>query len=140
MVWGTFIAGRALSSARRAGQQARKDYKPGDVERAIQVLFAPIKSIAYALPIKYSKELEFFGRDFRLANPPVWPARFSSVLLWCLFFGTLGAHRFKTGKHGTAWLMLLTGGGMGVWYLIDLFRIATFQYRDYWGRTIRTGV
>ncbi len=139
MGWGTFIAGQVISNARRSGRNGKAQYSPEEIERGFRTLLAPVKSFAYALPVNYPKELEFLGRDYRLAHPPVWLARFGSVLLWCLFLGTLGAHRFKTGKHGTAWLMLLTGGGMGIWYLIDLFKIATFQFKDYWGRTIRPG-
>jgi TM2 domain-containing membrane protein YozV len=41
----------------------------------------------------------------------------------CLFFGTLGAHRFYLGRVKSGVLMILTLGGLGVWYLIDLLLI-----------------
>lgn len=42
-----------------------------------------------------------------------------------LLLGGLGADRFYLGKPGTAILKLLTFGGFGIWYLIDLVMIAT---------------
>jgi TM2 domain-containing membrane protein YozV len=41
----------------------------------------------------------------------------------CLFFGTLGIHRFYLRKKKSAILMLLTLGGVGIWYLADLVAI-----------------
>jgi TM2 domain-containing membrane protein YozV len=42
-----------------------------------------------------------------------------------LILGGLGADRFYLGKPGTAILKILTLGGFGIWYLIDLIMIAT---------------
>ncbi len=44
----------------------------------------------------------------------------ATAFLLCFFFGTLGIHRFYLGKVGTGVLMLLTGGGLGIWWFIDL--------------------
>ncbi|MGH7446169.1 MAG: TM2 domain-containing protein, partial [Longimicrobiales bacterium] len=38
--------------------------------------------------------------------------------LW-VFLGWFGGHRFYLDRHGTALLMLLTGGGVLVWWMID---------------------
>ena len=43
-------------------------------------------------------------------------------LLW-LFFGGLGGHRYYLGKYGTAFVMTITLGCLGIWTLIDLFLI-----------------
>ncbi len=43
--------------------------------------------------------------------------------LVCLFFGTLGVHRFYLRKNKTGFLMLMTLGGIGIWYLVDLVLI-----------------
>ena len=43
----------------------------------------------------------------------------------CLFFGLLGIHRFYLRKNKTAFLMLISLGGLGIWYIVDLFLIAT---------------
>ncbi len=40
--------------------------------------------------------------------------------LLCLFFGTLGVHRFYLRKKKTAFFMLFSLGGVGIWYLVDL--------------------
>lgn len=61
---------------------------------------------------------------------------FVTVLL-CFFLGTLGIHRFYVGKIGTGILMLVTAGGLGIWWLID-FIIALFaQFRDKQRRLIK---
>jgi hypothetical protein len=64
------------------------------------------------------------------------PASQTDFLLICFFLGGFGIHRFMTGKIGTAVLMLLTGGGLGIWVLVDFIRIflGKFSYRD--GRAI----
>ena len=52
------------------------------------------------------------------------------TLLLCFFFGYLGIHRFYVGKVGTGILMLLTGGGFGIWWIIDLIMIAVGSFTD----------
>ena len=43
--------------------------------------------------------------------------------LICLFTGCLGFHRFYLGKYLSGLIMLVTLGGVVIWYLIDLFTI-----------------
>jgi TM2 domain-containing membrane protein YozV len=57
----------------------------------------------------------------------------------CIFLGAFGAHRFYTGKIGTAILMILTLGGVGIWALIDLITIAIGKFRDKDGNFITAG-
>src|SRR5207247_6946371 len=66
------------------------------------------------------------------AAPPSVPAasvsdkRILPALLLCFFLGWVGAHRFYTGKIGTAILIILTCGGfLGIWPLIDFILIVT---------------
>jgi TM2 domain-containing membrane protein YozV len=50
--------------------------------------------------------------------------------LLCFFLGFLGAHRFYVGKMGTAVLMILTLGGLGLWALFDLVIILIGAFTD----------
>jgi len=52
------------------------------------------------------------------------------ALLFCLFFGWAGGHRFYTNKIGTGILMFFTAGGFGIWYLLDLIMIASGAFKD----------
>ncbi|AQT70315.1 TM2 domain-containing protein [Anaerohalosphaera lusitana] len=60
-------------------------------------------------------------------------------LLLLLLVGFLGAHRFYVGKIGTAILFILTGGGLGIWALIDLIMIITGKFTDAQGNPIPLG-
>ena len=59
------------------------------------------------------------------------------ALLFCLFLGVFGAHRFYVGKHGTALLTILTVGGVfGIWPLVDAILIIIGSFRDKQGRRV----
>lgn len=46
-------------------------------------------------------------------------------LIMSIIFGWLGVDRFIMGKIGTGILKLITFGGLGIWWLIDLILVAT---------------
>ena len=47
------------------------------------------------------------------------------VLIMSIFFGELGVDRFLMGKTGTGILKLVSFGGLGIWWVIDLVLIAS---------------
>ena len=47
------------------------------------------------------------------------------ALIMSIIFGWIGVDRFIMGKVGTGILKLITFGGCGIWWLIDLILIAT---------------
>jgi TM2 domain-containing membrane protein YozV len=53
-----------------------------------------------------------------------------ATVLLCQFLGTLGVHRFYTGRFITGILQLLTFGGFGIWVLIDLVMIYADGFKD----------
>ncbi len=53
------------------------------------------------------------------------------VLIMSVIFGSLGVDRFIMGKIGTGILKLITFGGFGVWWLIDVILVATkYNFKD----------
>ncbi|HEU4697922.1 MAG TPA: TM2 domain-containing protein [Gemmatimonadales bacterium] len=60
----------------------------------------------------------------------------SVALLLSIFLGFVGAHRFYTGKTGTAVLMALTAGGLGLWWMYDIILLAGGGFRDAGGRLV----
>jgi len=53
-----------------------------------------------------------------------------ATLLLAFFLGYLGIHRFYTGHTMIGVVQLLTGGGCGVWALVDLIMILVGNFRD----------
>ncbi|MBT9143225.1 MAG: hypothetical protein DDT32_01761 [Syntrophomonadaceae bacterium] len=59
------------------------------------------------------------------------------ALLLSIFVGVLGIDRFYLGKIGTGILKLITAGGFGIWWLIDLILIATGKMKDSEGKIVK---
>lgn len=59
------------------------------------------------------------------------------ALILSIFLGGLGIDRFYVGKVGTGILKLLTGGGFGIWWLIDIILIATDNFTDKAGNKLQ---
>ncbi|MHC5083661.1 MAG: NINE protein [Planctomycetota bacterium] len=59
-----------------------------------------------------------------------------ACLLFLLLLNLLGIHRFYVGKVGTGLLFLLTAGGFGLWWLIDLIMLIAGGFTDAEGRTV----
>jgi TM2 domain-containing protein len=58
------------------------------------------------------------------------------AFLLCFTLGVFGAHRFYAGKIGTGVLQLLTFGGLGIWWLIDMIMIVVGAFTDSEGEKI----
>jgi len=51
-------------------------------------------------------------------------------LVMSVVFGSLGVDRFIMGKIGTGIFKLITFGGIGIWWLVDVILIATkYNYK-----------
>ena len=61
-----------------------------------------------------------------------------TTLLLCWFLGVFGVHRFYTGHTFIGVIQLLTGGGCGIWVLIDFIMIVMGKFEDSNGRIIKS--
>jgi TM2 domain-containing membrane protein YozV len=73
----------------------------------------------------------------KVLDPKVSDKDWLITAILCLFFGYFGAHRFYVGKMGTAILMLLTCGGLGIWILIDFLTIISERFTDADGKVLK---
>lgn len=65
--------------------------------------------------------------------PPPACKEHTTALLLCFFLGVFGVHRFYVGKVGTGVIMLLTGGGFGIWTIIDFCILCFGNFTDAFG-------
>lgn len=56
------------------------------------------------------------------------------ALALSIIVGMIAVDRFYMGKIGTGILKLITFGGFGIWYIVDIVLIATGAMRDVHGR------
>ena len=59
------------------------------------------------------------------------------ALLLSIFLGGLGIDRFYLGYIGLGVLKLITGGGCGIWYIIDIILIAMGNLKDSSGNDLQ---
>lgn len=60
-----------------------------------------------------------------------------ACLLFLLLLNPWGIHRMYVGKIGTGILYLLTLGGLGLWWLIDLIMLCVGSFTDADGATVK---
>jgi TM2 domain-containing membrane protein YozV len=72
-----------------------------------------------------------------MPGPPTSDRDFLSALLLSIFLGWLGMDRFYLGWTGLGVLKLLTVGGLGIWWVIDIVLVATGNLRDRDGLPLR---
>lgn len=64
------------------------------------------------------------------SGDPISPKSRTVAAVLAFFLGFLGVHRFYVGKVGTGVVQLLTGGGLGVWTLVDFIMILVGSFKD----------
>ena len=97
-----------------------------------------IKKLNDLLKERVITQEEFDLQKEKLLNSSITTSTTDWLTLFLLtfFVGVLGVHRFYVGKIGTGFLMLLTLGGLGVWFLVDLILVVTGQFTNKEGQKI----
>jgi len=125
-------------------------------------IFEPSRSCIPTLTVKatpHSSEtevsIEFSKRDTKLASvedflnsldsnkgveisdkPDISGKKWQTALALSVFLGIFGFDRFYLGKIGTGILKLLTWGGFGIWWILDIITIASGKMTDSRGRSL----
>ena len=60
----------------------------------------------------------------------------STALILSILLGEFGIDRFYLGYTGLGVLKLITFGGAGIWWLIDIIKIATGKMKDAQGNDL----
>lgn len=79
------------------------------------------------------------GAPYAAQQPATYqapPKSFVATWLLAWLLGGLGIDRFYLGKIGTGILKLITGGGFGIWALVDLIITLTGNQRDKLGQPL----
>ena len=58
------------------------------------------------------------------------------ALLLSIFLGIIGVDRFYAGHIGLGVLKLITAGGCGIWWIVDVIMIANGRFKDSNGRKL----
>ncbi|GAA2557200.1 TM2 domain-containing membrane protein YozV [Neomicrococcus aestuarii] len=88
----------------------------------------------------YAEQPNPYATNPYAAGPQQYPSAsgksFLVTWLLSLLIGYFGADRFYLGKIGTGVLKLVTLGGLGIWYLVDLIMTLAGATRDKAGRRL----
>jgi hypothetical protein len=99
-----------------------------------------IVSMGYDQPPNYYG----YGQQQPHAPPPMQPQPggpaegydWTVTLILAILVGAYGVDRFYTGNITLGILKLITLGGCGIWWLVDIIMIATGSYTDVYGRPL----
>lgn len=83
------------------------------------------KNISVYIPSVIDPEDPSFGKAASSGGRALKAKSFRTAWTLSLFVGWLGIDRFYLGRAGLGWAKLLTIGGAGIWWLIDLVLLAT---------------
>jgi TM2 domain-containing membrane protein YozV len=62
--------------------------------------------------------------------------RWSLAVILSIFFGLLGVDRFYLGYIGCGFFKMVTIGGLGIWWIIDILLLLCNRMRDANGRIV----
>ena len=113
------------------GQQGQQGQYGQQAWQKIQTTFSKPEGYGYGDPAYPAG----FPR-YDTAGHELSPKNRIVLSLLCAALGTLGIHRFYAGKIGTGILMILTLGGFGIWWIIDLIFCCVGSFKDKEGRLI----
>ncbi len=86
--------------------------------------------IDFSIDIVYYSMVKIIKERFMEVSDKSWVV----TLILAIF---LPVHRFYVGKIGTGILYLITFGGLGIWYIVDIVMIILDKFTDKEGRKLK---
>lgn len=86
--------------------------------------------IDFSIDIVYYSMVKTIKERFMEVSDKSWVV----TLILAIF---LPVHRFYVGKIGTGILYLITFGGLGIWYIVDIVMIILDKFTDKEGRKLK---
>lgn len=126
----------AMASLPQAQQQAAKNYMATATASAAKVSANPSKITTMKEVLKLKREIKKIEK-VEGTKKAQEKSQIVALILGILI-GGLGIHRFYLGYTWQGVVQLLTGGGCGIWALIDIIRIATGDLKPKGGEYDKT--
>lgn len=76
------------------------------------------------------------GFEVKKRTAPHYQKDYIKTVLFCVFFGFFGVHRFYTSYKRIGFLQLCTVGGFLIWWIIDLIALSFNRYKDKYGNEL----
>jgi TM2 domain-containing membrane protein YozV len=96
----------------------------------------PLVETGGTLPMLDDLDPELVDKSAVSKEIEISPKKRNTVILLCYFLGLFGVHRFYLGKILSGFFMLITFGGITIWYCIDFVFSITGDYTDSKGRKV----
>lgn len=117
-------------------EMPRREMNDGSVEKnttltkVVNDSYNHVTNIYYVSGSEAEAPSQFYSSEL---CPRVSSKDQTLALILCILLGEFGAHYFYVGRIGKGFLYLLTGGLLGIGWIVDIIKIALGKFHDQYG-------